>query len=305
MSLCDGRVAIVTGAARGIGRAHALELARQGASVVVNDTGVARDGSGEPDPTVAQEVTALIGASGGAAVVSIDDVATWEGARRVVELAHEAFGGLHAVVNNAGILRDRMLVNMTVEDWDAVIACHLRSTFAVTHWAADRWRREAKTGRPVDARVVNTSSASGLYGNVGQTNYGAAKAGIAAFSVIAAAELGRYGVTVNAIAPSARTRMTEDLGLDIDPPADGSFDAFDPANIAPLVAWLVSAEARDVTGRVFNVRGGTVSVAEGWSAGPAASLDERWDAGELGPVVRELLAAARPNADMQGRIPTA
>src|SRR5881409_901672 len=206
--LCDGRVVIVTGAGRGIGREEALEFAREGARVVVNDVGVARDGTGE-DATPAQEVVDEIKALGAEAVANYDDISDFDGAKRVVQQAIETFGTLDVLVNNAGILRDRMLVNMSIEEWDAVIKVHLRGTFATAHHAANYWRDRSKAGDPVDARLINTSSSSGIYGNVGQTNYGAAKAGIASFSVIAAMELERYGVTVNAIAPAARTRMTE------------------------------------------------------------------------------------------------
>ena len=301
--ICEGRVVIVTGAGRGIGRGHALEFARQGAKVVVNDLGAEVDGTGGSTGP-AGEVVEAIRAAGGDAVANGDDVADWEGAQRLVNTAIETFGGLDVLVNNAGILRDRMLTNMTEEEWDAVIHVHLKGTFAPSRWAAAYWRERAKAGEANDARIVNTSSASGIYGNVGQTNYGAAKAGIAAFTVIAAKELARYGVTVNAIAPAALTRMTENLGM-----GQGAaerkpeeFDALAPDNIAPLVVWLGSPQSKDVTGRVFNVRGGIISVAEGWHAGPAADKGDRWDPAELGPVVAELVAKAPPNADMLGRI---
>jgi NAD(P)-dependent dehydrogenase (short-subunit alcohol dehydrogenase family) len=299
MSICDGRVAVVTGAGRGIGREEALELAREGARVVVNDVGGARDGAGA-DAGPAQDVVDEIKAIGGEAVANHDDVSDFDGARRIIGQAVESFGRLDVVVNNAGILRDRMLVNMSIEEWDAVIRVHLRGTFAMSHHAAAYWREQSKAGADVDARIVNTSSSSGIYGNVGQSNYGAAKAGIAAFTVITAAELARYGVTVNAIAPAALTRMTEDLarwGGD----ESGEWDPRDPANIAPLVAWLASEQSRSITGRVFNVKGGYVSVAEGWVAGPAEDKGARWDPAELGEVVPRLVAAARPNSDTSGR----
>jgi NAD(P)-dependent dehydrogenase (short-subunit alcohol dehydrogenase family) len=299
--LCDGRVAIVTGAGRGIGREEALELARHGARLVVNDVGVARDGTGE-DATPAQEVVDEIKALGGEAVANYDDVSDFDGAKRLVHTAVDSFGTLDVVVNNAGILRDRMLVNMSIDEWDAVIKVHLRGTFATSHHAANFWRERSKAGDPVDARLINTSSSSGIYGNVGQTNYGAAKAGIASFSIIAAMELARYGVTVNAIAPAALTRMTEDLvrwqGAD-----EAQWDPRDPSNIAPLVVWLGSAQSRDVTGRVFNVKGGYVSVAEGWVAGPAEDKGARWEPGELGEVIPRLVAAARKNSDTSGATP--
>jgi NAD(P)-dependent dehydrogenase (short-subunit alcohol dehydrogenase family) len=301
MSLCDGRVVIVTGAGRGIGREEALEFARQGARVVVNDLGVARDGS-DPSQTPAQEVVDEIKAMGGDAVANYDDVSDWDGAERLVRTAIDTFGELHTLVNNAGILRDRMLVNMTPEEWDAVIRVHLRGTFAPCRVAAGYWRDKSKAGDPVDARIVNTSSSSGIYGNVGQTNYGAAKAGIAAFTVIAAKELERYGVIVNAIAPGALTRMTEDLVRWSEDDGPKAWDPRDPSNVAPLVVWLGSSEAR-VTGRVFNVRGGEVSVAEGWHAGPGVDKGARWDPQELGAVIPDLVAQAAANADMSGRIP--
>jgi NAD(P)-dependent dehydrogenase (short-subunit alcohol dehydrogenase family) len=296
-----GRVAVVTGAGRGIGRAHALELARQGAKVVVNDLGTATDGDGASrDP--ADEVVDTIRSAGGHAVANGDDVSDWDGARRLVYTAIDTFGALDILVNNAGIVRDRMIVNMSIEEWDAVIRVHLRGTFATVRWAAAYWREQAKADDARDARVVNTTSASGLYGNLGQANYGAAKAGIAALTLIAAKELAHYGVTVNAINPSARTRMTlEARGPDAYQPVPGDdFDFYAPENMAPLVAWLASPEAAHVTGRVFTMRGGRISVAEGWQAGPAVERHGQWDAAELGPVVSDLIERAAPNADMFG-----
>jgi len=236
-------------------------------------------------------------------VANGDDVSDFEGAGRLIQTAVDAFGGLDVLVNNAGILRDRMLVNMTIDEWDAVIRVHLRGTFAPMRHAAEYWRNRTKAGEANDARIINTTSPSGIYGNVGQTNYGAAKAGIASMTVIAAMELGRYGVTVNAIAPAALTRMTENLGMG-EPAAarkPEEFDARDPGNIAPLVVWLGSAESAAITGRVFNVRGDTISVAEGWVTGPGASKGDRWDPAELGGVVPDLVAEAAPNANMGGR----
>ena len=296
--ICEGRVVIVTGAGRGIGRAHALEFARHGARVVVNDLGAHVDGTGASTGP-AGEVVEEIRGMGGEAVANGDNVADWEGAQRLVNTAVESFGNLDVLVNNAGILRDRMLVNMTDEEWDAVINVHLRGTFAPTRWAATYWRERTKAGQANDARIVNTSSPSGIFGNVGQANYGAAKAGIASFTIIAAQELARYGVTANAIAPVARTRMTENLGgaAGADVPPD-KFDVFAPENIAPLVVWLGSAESKDVTGRVFLVAGGRISVAEGWRRGPTAQQDDRWDPAELGKVVPDLVAQATPNATM-------
>ena len=302
--VCDGRIVIVTGSGRGIGRAHALAFAREGAKVVVNDLGAEVDGSGGSTGP-AGEVVEEIRAMGGEAVANGDDVSTTEGAENLVRTAVDAFGDLDVVVNNAGILRDRMLVNMSDEEWDAVIKVHLRGTFAPARAAAQHWREQSKAGKEVDARIVNTSSPSGLYGNVGQANYGAAKAGIASFSVIAALELGRYGVTVNAIAPVALTRMTENLGMGAraaDRPAE-AFDDTAPENISPLVVWLGSTESRGITGRVFNVAGGRISVAEGWAAGPGADKGDRWEPAELGSVIPDLVAEAAPNAGMGGQRP--
>ena len=296
--IVEGRVVIVTGAARGIGRGHALEFAKQGAKVVVNDLGAEVDGSGSSTGP-AGEVVEEIRAMGGEAVANGDDVSDWEGAQRLINTAIETFGGLDVLVNNAGILRDRMLVNMTDDEWDAVIKVHLKGTFGPARWAAAYWRERVKAGETNDARIINTSSPSGIYGNAGQTNYGAAKAGIASFTIIAAQELGRYGVTANAIAPVARTRMTENLGgaAGSDVPAD-KFDIFAPENISPLVVWLGSPESKDVTGRVFSVAGGRISVTEGWRRGPTASKDDRWEPAELGSVIPDLVAKAAPNATM-------
>lgn len=301
--ICEGRVVIVTGAGRGIGKSHALEFARHGAKVVVNDIGADVDGTGSSSGP-AGEVVDEIRAMGGEAIANGDDVADWEGAQRIINSAISTFGALDVVVNNAGILRDRMLVNMTDAEWDAVIRVHLKGTFNMTHWAATFWRENAKAGSANDARIINTSSASGLYGNVGQTNYGAAKAGIAAFSVIAALELGRYGITVNAIAPAALTRMTESvdaLGFNQSDKDPNSFDVFAPENISPLAVWLGSSLSKDVTGRVFHVVGGKIDVVEGWHAGPSVDKSARWTAEELNDVIPGLVSKARPNADMSGR----
>lgn len=295
--LCEGRVVIVTGAGRGIGREHALMLAEHGAKVVVNDLGGSRDGTGE-DLTPAEEVVAEVRAAGGEAVANADDVSDWNGAERMIEQAVATFGRLDAVVNNAGILRDRMLVNMTEAEWDAVIKVHLKGTFAPARHAAAYWREQAKqTGRPVDARIINTTSVSGIYGNPGQTNYGAAKAGIASFTVIAARELRRYGITVNAVAPAALTRMTEDLGMGQGSDADR--EQMSPRWIAPIVTWLASAESAEVTGRVFEASGRVLAVAEGWHRGPShAPVD---DPRQAGAVALDLVRQARKNAGMDGR----
>ena len=295
MGLCDGRVAIVTGAGRGIGREHALSLAGQGAKVVVNDLGGNVDGTGG-DLSPAQQVVEEIRGMGGEAVANGDDISTWEGAQRLINTAVESFGDLHVLVNNAGILRDRMLTNMTEEEWDAVIKVHLKGTFGPARWAAAYWREQTKAGKEVDGRIINTTSVSGIYGNAGQTNYGAAKAGIAAFTVISAMELERYGVTANAIAPGALTRMTEGLGMgQLD---EESKAAFSPRWIAPIVTWLASPESKGVTGRVFEASGRTLAIAEGWHRGPRVGPKE--DPAKLGPIVADLLAKARKNAGMDG-----
>jgi NAD(P)-dependent dehydrogenase (short-subunit alcohol dehydrogenase family) len=295
-ALCEGRVCIVTGAGRGIGREHALSLARHGAKVVVNDLGGSVDGSGRSTGP-AQEVVDEITAAGGEAIADGHDVSDWAAAGEMVAAAVERFGRLDVVVNNAGILRDRMLVNMSEAEWDAVIAVHLKGTAAPSHHAAVHWRERSKAGEEVDARIINTSSPSGLYGNIGQTNYGAAKAGIASFTIIAAMELARYGVTVNAIAPAALTRMTEDLGMG--KASDEVKEKMSPAWIAPLVTWLASPESAGVTGRVFDITGMAVSVSEGWHRGPTAEPVD--DPERYGPLLLDLVDQARPNADMSGR----
>jgi NAD(P)-dependent dehydrogenase (short-subunit alcohol dehydrogenase family) len=295
--LCEGRIVIVTGAGRGIGREHALMLAAHGAKVVVNDLGAARDGTGA-SAGPAEEVVAEIKKAGGEAIVNADDVSDFAGAERMIRQAIDTFGGLDVVVNNAGILRDRMLVNMAEAEWDAVIKVHLKGTFGPSHFAAAYWRDKAKQqGRGVDARIINTTSVSGIYGNPGQTNYGAAKAGIAAFTIIAARELRRYGVTVNAVAPGALTRMTEDLGMGAASEEDKA--AMSPRWIAPIVTWLASTQSSEVTGRVFEASGRVLAVAEGWHRGPTVQPIE--DPTALGPVVADLVKRARRNADMNGQ----
>ncbi|PHV65227.1 SDR family oxidoreductase [Williamsia muralis] len=290
-----GRVVIVTGAGRGIGREHALAYAREGAKVVVNDIGAGLDGSTTGE-SPAEQVVAEIKSSGGEAIVNGDDVADWTGAQNLVNTAIETFGALDILVNNAGFLRDKMLVSMSEEDWDNVIRVHLKGHFAMLRHAAAYWRAESKAGNPRAARVINTSSGAGLYGSVGQGNYAAAKAAIAELTIQAAAEMKAYGVTVNAIAPSARTRMTTSAGdamaAQMAPPEDGSFDTMDPANVSPLVVWLGSEEAGSVSGRVFEVEGGTVSVTDGWQRSVKRDKGARWDPAELGPVVTDILAEA-------------
>ena len=301
--ICDGRVVIVTGAGRGIGRGHALEFARQGAKVVVNDIGAELDGTGR-SRSPAQEVVDDIVAAGGEAVVNGADVADWRGAQSLVSAALETYGRLDVVVNNAGIVRDRMLVSCGEDEWDAVIRVHLKGHFAVARFAAQHWRARAKAGETVDARIVNTSSGAGLLGSVGQSAYSAAKAGIATLTLVQAAEMGRYGVTANAIAPSARTRMTETVfGGTMAAPDDAeAFDAMAPENVAPLVVWLGSARSAHVSGRVFEVEGGKVSVADGWQHGPEVDKGARWDPAELGPIVDDLLTKAPTPAPVYGAV---
>ena len=296
MGILDGKVALVTGAGRGIGREHALMMASEGAKVVVNDLGGDASGAGA-DATPAQEVVAEIEAMGGEAVINGGNVAKFDEAGAMIQQAVDTFGDINIVVNNAGILRDRMLFSMSEDDWDAVIAVHLKGTYGPSHHAAKYWREKAKAGEDVYGRIINTASPSGIYGNVGQTNYGAAKAGIASFSVIAAQELVKYGVTVNCLAPTAWSRMTADLmGGDAAP--EGLAEKISPRWIAVITTWLASPEAQNVTGRVFDIRGDQLGIAEGWHLGPVATQTD--DPGDLGPVVAELMSKARLNANMGG-----
>ena len=295
-SFCEDRVVIVTGAARGLGREYALMLAAHGAKVIVNDLGGARDGTGV-DTGPAAEVVAEIKASGGEAVVNGADVSDFDAAQAMIQQAIDTYGRLDVLINNAGILRDRMLVNMTEAEWDAVIKVHLKGTFAPAKHAAAYWREQSKAGQPVDARLINTTSVSGIYGNAGQTNYGAAKMGIAAFTIIAARELGRYGVTSNAIAPAALTRMTEDLAPG--PLSDEQKKQQDPRWVAPLATWLASTESKGVTGRIFEGSGEMFAVAEGWHRGP--TVDPIEDPTKLGPILRDMVERARKNAGMNGQ----
>jgi NAD(P)-dependent dehydrogenase (short-subunit alcohol dehydrogenase family) len=287
-----GRVVIVTGGGRGLGRAHALAFARAGASVLVNDLGGAGDGSGA-SAQPAEEVAALIRAGGGQAAANGDDVSTDEGSARIVAQAAGELGGLHALVNNAGILRDRTLLNMSFQEWDDVIRVHLRGTFAMTQAAGRYWRDEARAGRPVSGRVINTSSGSGLFGNFGQANYGAAKGGIASLTVIAAMELGRYGVTVNAIAPVAKTRLTATAGMSLE--IGPGFDPLAPENVSPLVVWLASENGGAVTGRVFSAVGGYVGVCEGWRVGSSIKVDGPLDFATIDAELPAAIAEAAPN----------
>ncbi|MFH8618147.1 SDR family oxidoreductase [Streptomyces sp. NPDC017979] len=288
--LCEGRVVVITGAGRGLGRAHALAFAAEGARVVVNDLGAALDGAGTSRGPAA-EVVAEIRAAGGDAVPHGGDVATNEGASSLVATALDAYGRLDTLVNNAGFVRDRMLVNLTEDDWDAVVRVHLKGHFLPLKHAAAHWRAEAKAGRSVSARVVNTTSGAGLLGSVGQSNYAAAKAGVVALTLVAAAELARYGVRVNAIAPAARTRMTEGVFTDL---------AALPDDVSPLVVWLGSAASDGVTGRVFESEGPRLTVMEGWRPGPTDTAPARRTPSETGEVVRKLLSASEEPGRVYG-----
>ena len=293
MGICDGRVVIVTGAGRGIGREHALAFAAEGAKVVVNDLGAGIDGT-DVGEHPAEQVVAEIKAAGGEAVVNGNDISSWDGAKELVRQAIDTFGGLDVLVNNAGFLRDKMLVGMSEEEWDKVTTVHLKGHYAPLRHAAEYWRAESKAGRPRAARVINTSSGAGLFGSVGQGNYATAKAGIALLTIQTAAEMKGYGVTANAIAPSARTRMTTSAGdamaAQMAAPADGSFDVMDPANVSPLVVWLGSEGSGEVSGRVFEVEGGKVTVCDGWQRAASEDKGAKWDPAELGSVVPRLIS---------------
>lgn len=298
--LCNGRVVVVTGAGRGLGRSHALAFAAEGAKVVVNDLGVGLDGTGGGAGPAQQVVDEII-ASGGQAVAHGGDIATTDGAASLVATALDSFGRLDTLVNNAGFLRDRMLVNLGEDDWDAVMRVHLKGHFLPLRHAAAHWRAEAKAGREPVARVVNTSSGAGLLGSVGQGNYSAAKAGIVGLTLVAAAEMGRYGVQVNAIAPAARTRMTEQAFAEtMAAPSGSGFDAMAPENVSPLVVWLGSAASAGVTGRVFEAEAGRITVMEGWRPGPTADKGARWTPTEAGETTLKLLSASEPPQPVYG-----
>jgi NAD(P)-dependent dehydrogenase (short-subunit alcohol dehydrogenase family) len=298
MGICDDRVVVVTGAGRGLGRAHALAFAAEGAKVVVNDVGATLAGEGV-DPGPAEQVVDEIVAAGGEAVVNGDDVSDWEGAGSMIAQALDTWGRLDTLVCNAGIVRDRMIVNMSVDEWDAVVRVHLRGMFCPVRHATDHWRAMSKAGTPVDARIVTTSSGAGLFGSVSQANYSAAKAGIAAFTIVAAAELARYGVRANGIAPSARSRMTEEAFAEMmAKPAEG-FDAMDPANVSPLVVWLGSGLCH-ITGRMFEIAGGELSLADGWQHGTAFDKGARFSPDEIGAIVADLEREAPAPAPVYG-----
>jgi NAD(P)-dependent dehydrogenase (short-subunit alcohol dehydrogenase family) len=290
MGALNGRVAVITGAGRGMGREHARRFAEEGAAVVLNDTGAERDGAGS-DASVVDAVATELRDRGASVAVSSDDVTTLDGAQRALALGIDTWGRVDVVVNNAGILRDRMFVNMTEDEWDAVVRGHLRSTFCTTRVAAGHWRDRSKGGETVQAAVVNVSSTSGLLGAVGQSNYGAAKAGVAAMTVILAQELQRYGVRVNAVVPVARTRMTEAVAGIADlvrAPEDPSvFDTYHPANVSPVVAWLATAGC-PLTGQVLYVRGGEVRVMEGWRYGRAFEHEGRWTVEDCARLLTDL-----------------
>jgi NAD(P)-dependent dehydrogenase (short-subunit alcohol dehydrogenase family) len=298
MALLDGKVAIITGAGRGIGREHALALAKEGAKVVVNDLGGSTAGEGQ-DSTPAQSVADEIKALGGEATANYDNVADFQGAGNLVKQAVGDFGRLDILINNAGILRDRMIVSMSEDEWDAVIAVHLKGHFAPTQHAASYWREQSKAGNQINGRVINTSSPSGVFGNVGQSNYGAAKAGIAAMTIILAQELGRYGVTVNCLAPNARTRMTENIFAGMDAPA-GAYDPLDPANISPVVVALCSDASQNITGQCFFIYGGAVNVLKPWDSGTLIKKDELWAPADL---LAELTKAFPDGIAPEGMMP--
>jgi len=299
VGICEGRVAIVTGAGNGLGKAYALGLAAEGAKVVVNDLGVGTHGEDGETKGAAEKVVDEIKAMGGEAVANTDDVADWDAGKRMVEQALDSFGGLHAVVNNAGFVRDRMFFTCSPEEWDAVIRVHLRGHFCTSRHAAEYWRAQAKAGNPVDARIINTTSGAGLQGSVGQSAYSTAKGGIATLTLVQAAELARLGVTANALAPNARTRMTSTGGFDMEA-KEGEFDVYAPENMAPLVAYLVSEQSKGVTGQVFELKGGEIFLSQGWTDSPKHDKGSRLEAGELDAIVRKLVQDREPAKPVYG-----
>lgn len=299
MGICENRTVIITGAARGLGRAYALAFAAEGANVVVNDIGTSLNGEGR-DTSAADGVVAEIVAAGGKAIANYEDITDWDAAKRIVDAAVAAFGDLHVVVNNAGIVRDRMFVSATLDEWDATMHVHLRGHFCLSRHAVDYWRAKQKAGGNPDARIINTSSGAGLQGSIAQAAYSTAKGGIAALTLVQAAELGRYGITANALAPSARTRMTEQAFADKMATADQAFDVMDPANIAPTVVWLGSSESAEVTGCVFELEGGKIMLEDGWREGPVVDKGARWEPAEVGGAVDKLLAGRVPPRKVWG-----
>jgi len=299
MGICNNRTVIITGAARGLGRAYALAFAAEGANVVVNDIGTSLNGEGR-DTSAADGVVAEIVAAGGKAVANYEDITDWDAAKRIVDAAVAAFGDLHIVVNNAGIVRDRMFVSATLEEWDATMHVHLRGHFCLSRHAVDYWRAKQKAGTNPDARIINTSSGAGLQGSIAQAAYSTAKGGIASLTLVQAAELGRYGITANALAPSARTRMTEQAFADKMATEGQAFDVMDPANIAPTVVWLGSAESADVTGCVFELEGGKIMLEDGWREGPVVDKGAKWEPAEVGAAVEQLLATRVPPRKVWG-----
>ena len=299
MGICEGRVAIVTGAGNGLGKAYALGLAAEGCKVVVNDLGVGTHGEEGLTKGAAEQVVDEIRAMGGEAVANTDDVADWDAGKRMVEAALDNFGALHAVVNNAGFVRDRMFFTCSPEEWDAVIRVHLRGHFCTSRHAAEYWRAQSKAGNAVDARIINTTSGAGLQGSVGQSAYATAKGGIATLTLVQAVELARLGVTANALAPNARTRMTDTGAFDMDV-AEGAFDEFAPENMAPLVAYLVSEQSKGVTGQVFELKGGNIFLSQGWTDSPNFDKGARFEAGELDPIVRKLIEQREPAKPVYG-----
>lgn len=289
MGICENRTVIITGAARGLGRAYALAFAAEGANVVVNDIGTSLGGEGR-DTSAADAVVEEIRGTGGRAIANYEDITDWDAAKRIVDAAIAAFGDLHVVVNNAGIVRDRMFVSATPEEWDATMHVHLRGHFCVSRHAVDYWRAKQKAGTDPDARIINTSSGAGLQGSIAQAAYSTAKGGIATLTLVQAAELGRYGITANALAPSARTRMTEQAFAEKMATADQAFDAMDPANIAPTVVWLGSSASAHVTGCVFELEGGKIMLEQGWREGPFVDQQARWEPAQVGKVIDSLLA---------------
>lgn len=277
--ICDGRVVIITGAGSGLGRAHARAFGAAGAKVVVNDINAG----------AAQQTVDQITAAGGEAIVNTSDITNYEDSYNAVKQALDTFGDLHVVLNNAGICKDRMFASMTEAEWDAVIAVHLKGHFCITSHAVHYWRGQSKEGKAVSGRIINTTSGAGLQGSIGQSNYSAAKGGIATLTLVQAAELGRYGVTANALAPSARTGMTEEVFADMMKKPEQGFDHYDPANVSPLLVWLGSGQSADVTGRVFEAEGGRISIADGWRTTEGVDKGARWKPEEIGGAMKELL----------------